>query len=109
MSNGSDGITVDPAALMVIANAAGDLQQRTLKDGMHAEDDTEAAARAFKNESFDLGGALAKALEAWESQIDTLALACTKIERSLGVAAGEYEKVDTANEMTMAEIGKNFE
>lgn len=107
--SGSGEFTVEPAVLKQISGAAGDIQERTLKDGMHAEDCSNAASAALKSESFDLGGALAKAVQTWQSQIDTLAQACAHIESSLVAAADGYERADTRSEMTMAEIAKHFE
>lgn len=107
--SGGDGFTVEPGVLKQIAEAAGDIQERTLKDGVHAEDYTNAAAAALKGENFDLGGALEKAFRTWQSQIDTLAQACAHIEGSLAAAAGEYEKTDAETELSMAEISEYFE
>jgi hypothetical protein len=105
----SNGYDVDPAVLNQGSSAAGGVMDRLGKEGGLPEETTQAAARTLSAENFELGGALTFVGETWSSQINTLYQACHKVEQSLAANAKGYRMVEDKNEMTMAQIAKNFE
>lgn len=103
------GYNVNPEVLNRGSRAAAGVMDRLGKDGRIPDDTTQTAARTLSAESFQLGGALKSVGDTWYSQITTLYQACHKIEQNLAANAKGYRMVEDKNEMTMAQIAKNFE
>ncbi|WP_406510496.1 hypothetical protein [Streptomyces sp. NBC_00212] len=66
-----------------IGHAAFLLHQHLSSAGKHAQQATEAAAKSLEGDGFGTGGALAKAGEGWQGQLQVLLDACAQISDHL--------------------------
>ncbi|GAB2674830.1 hypothetical protein GCM10027271_39800 [Saccharopolyspora gloriosae] len=102
-------LQVNTAVLKACGDAAADIRDRLDGAREGVETSGTSAGAALSRENFVLGRALTNATETWRSQVDTLVLACDKLDAELHATARGHEAVEAENEMTMAEIAKHFE
>ncbi|MCX2730088.1 hypothetical protein OOZ19_07535 [Saccharopolyspora sp. NFXS83] len=100
---------VNTAVLKACGDASADIKDRLDGARKTVEESGAAAGTALSRENFVLGRALSGATETWRSQVDTLVLACAKLDAELHATAEGHEAVEAENEMTMADIAKHFE
>ncbi|MFJ2392911.1 hypothetical protein ACIOTI_09205 [Streptomyces sp. NPDC087843] len=77
-----------------IGHAAFLLHQHLSSAGKHARSHTDAAAKSLEDDGFDMGGALAKAEEGWQAQLQVLVDACAQISNHLDYSVKSSKQDD---------------